>query len=662
MAVQDFVSGGFYGKVGQLVGQRWKNKRTVRSYVIPHNPRTLAQQSNRERFTSAVKYAQLGLIFNKGAPMWRNERMTEYQWRMSIAKKRVDRGIEDWNAVPLYPDGSVPDISILDVKREGQAEGTLVLSSETVALQEVSRRLFIQLCLFNQETEKFELVNVVSITKVGSANIVSETLPLKYKLSEGVSLMGITTDDSEHEEKFWYIPPQEAEVGERVVIDDLVAEYVGEDYIAFSSVKSGVLQQSYGLSVQLVCWNACTEQTERLSLACDTEVSGQHFFNLPLSWFYSCAKASSVSAVVTRKEEGAVNLTIPEQAFTLAIREVRIPLTSGETALNTSDRQEGVVSFDLPKTFKSLDWTIETKHYYTDFMGGDHSGDDGHSQSGRITESKEMAWVETFESCPMILGSQLVAVDFQFANDYISSSVSDSAAIVDTTQTIVSVDGWVNKRDGDWITIFAPLSGSTYSQFVGKSFGASVRGQSIMDGSEVELPIQMTCEAGRNFEDMDYYLAIECREVYPNTNGLIVPYQTDFRTDSHPIGFRPTPTSLGKIRFLGMDASLEYVAIPLELSNLQNMTAYYRGNCFEITSGLATRFSKATAGGLTVVGSDGTEKTVVDITDRTSHQPGTEVSLDLYVVRPLAPSVTEMYGSVFVENAMIYGEGEWSWE
>ena len=52
MAIQNFLSGGYYGKLGETVGQRWKNKRTIRSYVIPRNPRTEKQQAKRVRFST----------------------------------------------------------------------------------------------------------------------------------------------------------------------------------------------------------------------------------------------------------------------------------------------------------------------------------------------------------------------------------------------------------------------------------------------------------------------------------------------------------------------------------------------------------------------------------------------------------------------------------
>ena len=57
MAKQNFLAGGFYGKLGAMVGQRWKNKRTIRTYVIPHNPNTPEQRKNRNGFAGAVQFA-----------------------------------------------------------------------------------------------------------------------------------------------------------------------------------------------------------------------------------------------------------------------------------------------------------------------------------------------------------------------------------------------------------------------------------------------------------------------------------------------------------------------------------------------------------------------------------------------------------------------------
>lgn len=105
MAKQNFLAGGFYGKLGATVGQRWKNKRTIRTYVIPENPRTPKQMANRNKFTAAVPFAQKGMSMNYRSPAFASETTTEWALRMSSAKYAIDLGQSDVAAIPVVPRG-----------------------------------------------------------------------------------------------------------------------------------------------------------------------------------------------------------------------------------------------------------------------------------------------------------------------------------------------------------------------------------------------------------------------------------------------------------------------------------------------------------------------------------------------------------------------------
>lgn len=108
MAIQNFLSGGYYGKLGQTIGQRWKNKRTVKSYAVPTNPRTEKQQANRGRFAYGVKLAQLAQAATYRSLLFSSESNTEWALRMSVAKNATDSGITGLDAVPLCPTEFVP--------------------------------------------------------------------------------------------------------------------------------------------------------------------------------------------------------------------------------------------------------------------------------------------------------------------------------------------------------------------------------------------------------------------------------------------------------------------------------------------------------------------------------------------------------------------------
>lgn len=56
--IQNGILGGFSGKVGPVVGGKWKDVDYMRSYVIPANPNTTGQQTVRTRFAKMVTYSK----------------------------------------------------------------------------------------------------------------------------------------------------------------------------------------------------------------------------------------------------------------------------------------------------------------------------------------------------------------------------------------------------------------------------------------------------------------------------------------------------------------------------------------------------------------------------------------------------------------------------
>ena len=116
MAKQNFLSGGFYGKLGAMVGQRWKNKRTIRTYVIPKNPNTPEQKRNRSNFAGAVQYAQMGMQMNYYCNLFENPGFTKWNYRMSVARNLKFSGMTDLNLIPLYPTDFTPPTTITGIK------------------------------------------------------------------------------------------------------------------------------------------------------------------------------------------------------------------------------------------------------------------------------------------------------------------------------------------------------------------------------------------------------------------------------------------------------------------------------------------------------------------------------------------------------------------
>lgn len=151
MAIQNFLSGGYYGKLGATVGQRWKNKRTIRTYVIPKNPRTPTQQANRGKFADAVTFAQMGLQMNYYCTLFEDPNFTKWNYRMKTARELKNSGLSDLDLIPLYPISFTPPI-LLTTFTLSKIEGEKHISFSAPDLNlETDRVLSLMFALYNEE-------------------------------------------------------------------------------------------------------------------------------------------------------------------------------------------------------------------------------------------------------------------------------------------------------------------------------------------------------------------------------------------------------------------------------------------------------------------------------------------------------------------------------
>jgi hypothetical protein len=112
MATQDFADGGYIGKLGETVGQRWHNKRYVRRYVKTPNPNTPDQIANRTRFANSSRMANYALQFFKGNGWYDTTLKSEFTLRIGQAVIML-RDNKDLDKVGLIcPPYSGPDMGM----------------------------------------------------------------------------------------------------------------------------------------------------------------------------------------------------------------------------------------------------------------------------------------------------------------------------------------------------------------------------------------------------------------------------------------------------------------------------------------------------------------------------------------------------------------------
>lgn len=112
MAKQNFLNGGYIGKLGNTVGQRWKDKKIIRTYVVPANPNTPAQQTARQQFATANKLAQQAMNINGHTGVWDTSTKPEYSQRVGQAMRRLRLGYSEQDSLPLYPEGQSPAVGL----------------------------------------------------------------------------------------------------------------------------------------------------------------------------------------------------------------------------------------------------------------------------------------------------------------------------------------------------------------------------------------------------------------------------------------------------------------------------------------------------------------------------------------------------------------------
>lgn len=154
MAVQNFLSGGYYGKLGNTVGQRWKNKRTVRAYVIPANPRTEKQQKNRGNFGECTAKAQLALQMNYNTTLFNSTTASAWNMRMSTARQLQKDGKQGLDLIPLCPISFTPTYIITDISNVQRTNDTYYTANAEGNLPSVQRSLSILVQKQNEQTSE----------------------------------------------------------------------------------------------------------------------------------------------------------------------------------------------------------------------------------------------------------------------------------------------------------------------------------------------------------------------------------------------------------------------------------------------------------------------------------------------------------------------------
>ena len=264
MAKQNFLAGGYYGKLGATVGQRWRNKRTIRTYVKTPNPNTPAQRQNRGRFTLAIRNAQEAMVFNKGAPAWEIPDKTEFQYRTSTAKRRIDAGQTGFAVLPLFPDNYTPFCTISNIQKVSQGNRIYRFTSATYDHTADQRELIIAMTLRNTQTMQTEQVRFAIVIPPNEDYLFEVQLDAIHEFTAESTIFGVSIEDAENSGNMVYIPEQNVGSAEEVTIDDLQAVEYSDRYVLFNSAKLTAIGMALQMNLHMQVTNGLTLQATEI--------------------------------------------------------------------------------------------------------------------------------------------------------------------------------------------------------------------------------------------------------------------------------------------------------------------------------------------------------------------------------------------------------------
>jgi len=125
MGKLNILKAAYYGKVGETVGAKWKDKNTVRVLTIPSNPNTVAQQTVRTGFAEISKFVSLFADQIKTLSALNTRGMSVRNAILKINKEMISAGA--LNAANLVISRGGLPVPQGAVATAAQADGTLTI-------------------------------------------------------------------------------------------------------------------------------------------------------------------------------------------------------------------------------------------------------------------------------------------------------------------------------------------------------------------------------------------------------------------------------------------------------------------------------------------------------------------------------------------------------
>lgn len=230
MAIFNFIAGGYYGKLGETVGQRWRDERIVRAYTKPRNPQSEEQTENRRLFSTSSKAVNIAMQMNGGDKKWASNAISEQNRRFEAARQKLKETNDFMQIIPLLPYGTLADV---EVSNEVEINGSTITYHAHTETDLANVPIAVLVEAKNLETEEKDFfVRRGRIGGVPNDWTFDITIPTTHALDETCMTTAVSYDEGETENPIVYLAPQ-------TIVENIQTIYIRIASVAVTHDASG---------------------------------------------------------------------------------------------------------------------------------------------------------------------------------------------------------------------------------------------------------------------------------------------------------------------------------------------------------------------------------------------------------------------------------------
>lgn len=177
MGLLNVLKGKWDGKVGQTVGAKWKNRATLRTYSVPANPNTQAQQEVRGVFKQMTSFVALFADFIKYDTSLDTRGQSVRNAIIQLNKEQIQTGTFDKTTL-LVNRGGLPNVTAFSIASPA-AGSSLAATFTKPAATNITQKAKIVAVAIDQNN---------LIAGVGVAPLEDEAVTIDVTVTSGASI------------------------------------------------------------------------------------------------------------------------------------------------------------------------------------------------------------------------------------------------------------------------------------------------------------------------------------------------------------------------------------------------------------------------------------------------------------------------------------------